>query len=95
MIRMIETLTREHIKAKMFFDKKEDIKMFKSVCEELLKETCKWDLSFAIDCSAKTQKDATICVWRTDCGVSQYFKKHEKFKYCPYCGKPIEEATDE
>jgi hypothetical protein len=73
-------LTREELKSKMMFDTKDNIKMFKSICEEILKETCKWTPIRHI--IHKECRPFFI-----------HASQRPKFEMnCPYCGKLIEEA---
>jgi len=53
------------------------------------KKTCKWS----------QEGDPDIKIWHeTNCGESFYSYsgtyKDIHFKYCPYCGKPIEEIKE-
>ncbi len=76
------TMTREEIKSKMMFDTKENIKMFKSVCEEILNEACSW----------KYNRDEEY--WETGCGTSYVFygsPTENAYLFCQFCGKTIEE----
>lgn len=80
------TLTREQIKQRMMFDKKEDIKMFESVCKEILNEKCNWEY------------DNEEEYWATGCGNAYVFLNEsspleEDYVFCLYCGKPIEDIS--
>jgi len=88
MTNKIETLTREQIKSKMLFDTKENIKMFESICKEILNEMCKWEYD--------NQEE----YWHTDCGnayvfLNGYSPLEEDYVFCLYCGKQIEEIKSE
>jgi len=52
--------------------------------EQILAQTCRWEY------------DENDCYYKTDCGHSFQFSHDENefavFKYCPYCGKLIEES---
>jgi len=91
---MLVRLTREELKDRMRFDTKEDIAFFKSVCEEILNETCGWKsenkcnffkdhITKRVIPSCKKEKEFIYQAYTLD--------TLDDFKFCPYCGKEIKE----